>query len=376
MVRILFITTLDLQIHTFHERIIHSLVSEGNLVDAATNGFYTDNNQVNGTYTNPDLHEKYVVPFSRNPLNSSNFKAEHMIRQLILDNHYDIVSCHSPSAGFYGRRAARGLDVKVIYTAHGFHFFKGAPFINNTAYKAMEQIAAHWTDVLMTINPEDYHAAEKFHYKKGGGPVYIPGIGVDVHGIQKLKTDKAEIRKELGLPEDAFILYSIGELIPRKNHRFVLESLKEDFHHHPDLHYVISGFGKLMPELNEYIRENGLEKQVHLLGFRTDARRLMYGMDLFVFPSLQEGLPVAVMEAMAAGLPCVVSDIRGSHDLIHDHENGLVYPSGDSASFRSCVKELKENEAERKAFALRAGQDAEQYSIEQIDPQILALYRK
>ena len=275
--KILFITTLDLQIQTFHLRTIHELKEKGHIVDVATNG----------TFTNDDIHQKYTVPFHRNPLHPDNLKAKTMLRKLILDNQYDIVSCHSPSGGFFGRMAARGLDVKVLYTAHGFHFWKGSPLINQLAFKNMERLAAHWTDTLMTINPEDYEAAKTFHYKAGGGPVYIPGVGVDVHGIQALKTDRNKARKELNLPEDSFMLYSIGELIPRKNHIFAVKALTEEFKKDPSLHYVICGGGEL-PELTSYIRDNYLESQVHLLGFRKDARKLMYGMDLFLFPSFQE----------------------------------------------------------------------------------------
>lgn len=375
IMKILFITTLDLQIHTFHERIIHALKEEGNIVDAATNGFLTDKQQ-NGEYQNPDIHQKYIVPFHRNPLHPDNLKAKNQLRKLIQENHYDVISCHSPSAGFYGRMAAKGLNVKVIYTAHGFHFWKGAPLINRTAYKGMEQLAAHWTDVLMTINPEDYEAARKFRYKPGGGPVYVPGIGVDVHGIQAFKTEKNIIRKELGIPEDAFVLYSIGEIIKRKNHIFILESLKDIFHRNPDLHYVIAGFGKLKPELEQYIKENHLESQVHLLGFRQDARRLLYGMDTFVFPSLQEGLPVAVMEAMAAGLPVIASDIRGNHDLVQNEKNGMIFPLNDAEAFRHCVEKLYKDPILRQAYGKQAQQDSEQYSLEAVEPQILALYRK
>lgn len=373
--KILFVTTLDLQIHTFHERIIHALKEQGNTIDSATNGFYTSDTPI-GSYKNEDLDHQYLVPFHRNPLHPDNLRAQREVRDLILKNHYDIVSCHSPSAGFYGRKAAEHLDVRVIYTAHGFHFWKGAPLINRTAYKSMEELAAHWTDVLMTINPEDYEAAKKFHYKHGGYPVYIPGIGVDVKAIRNLRCAPSEIRKELGIPDDAFVLYSVGELIHRKNHRFVLESLEQEFHQDPSLHYVIAGFGKLQGELTEYIETHNLKDQVHLLGFRKDARKLMYGMDAFVFPSYQEGLPVAVMEAMAAGLPVIASDIRGNHDLIQDGSNGFLFPVDDAGKFRSCVFRMKKSPELRRKFSAQCMKDSEQYSLEAVEPRILELYEK
>ena len=361
--KILFVTTLDLQIKTFHLRTIHELSARGDMVDAATNG----------DYTNADIHQKYTVPFHRNPLHPDNLKAVSALRRLIKENRYDIISCHSPSGGFFGRLAARGLDVRVLYTAHGFHFWQGSPFLNQAVFKNMERLAAHWTDTLMTINPEDYRAACQFHYKKGGGAVYIPGVGVDVRGIQALREDKSIIRRQLGIPEDAFVLYSVGELIPRKNHIFAVKALTEAFHSDPGLYYLIAGGGE-NPELSSYIREHGLEDQVRLLGFRTDARKLMYGMDLFLFPSFQEGLPVAVMEAMAAGLPIIASDIRGNHDLIEDGRNGFLYPVDERERFCACVKRLKEDASLREQFADAVRADSETYSVEQVQPQITALY--
>ena len=362
---ILFCTTLDLQIQTFHWRTINALSKMGHTVDAVTNG----------PYAIDSMHHKYTVPFHRNPLHPSNLKAEKMIRQLIQENHYDIISCHSPTAGFYGRKAAEGFDMKVIYTAHGFHFWKGSPWINQAAYKNMERLAARWTDVLVTINPEDFEAAETFTYKKGGGPVYIPGVGVDVRAIQAQKADKKEIRWELGIPEDAFVMYSIGELIPRKNHLFVFETLQKQFAVDPSLHYVIAGSGALTDSLQKWIRTHHLENQIHLLGFRKDARKLMYGMDVFLFPSLQEGLPVAVMEAMAAGLPVIASDIRGNHDLIQSGKNGFLYPSNEKEGFRFSLNELRRSEKMRESFGKQAQKDIEPYSLEAVEPQILNLYQ-
>ena len=362
--KILFVTTLDLQIDTFHHRTIKYLADEGNIVDVATNG----------TKTWEGVHAKYTVPFHRNPLHPDNLKARNMLRKLIQENRYDIISCHSPSGGFFGRMAAKGLDVKVIYTAHGFHFWNGAPLVNRVVFKKMEALAAHWTDVLVTINPEDYAAAQKFHYKPNGKAVLIPGVGVDVKGIKAMRTEKDIIRRELNIPEEAFAMYSIGELIPRKNHIFVLETLEETFRSHPDLHYFIAGNGALTDELTQWIREHNLTDQIHLLGFRKDARRLMYGMDLFLFPSKQEGLPVAVIEAMAAGLPVIASDIRGSHDLIRNEENGMLYPVTDAAGFLAAFQKLYASPALRQKLGRQASLDADAYSLEEVEPKILALY--
>ena len=340
--KILFVATVDLHIQTFHLRTIHQLHARGDIVDVCTNG----------TYTNEDIHHKYTLPFSRNPLSLSNLKAKKELRKILIQEKYDILSCHTPLAAYFARMAAKGLNIKVIYTAHGFHFYKGAPLVNTLIYKTMEKRAAKYTDTLVTINPEDYEAAKKFIYKSNGGPIYIPGVGID-----------------------AFVLYSIGELIKRKNHKFVIDALKEELVNNPHLYYVIAGNGKLTDYYKEYIHENGLDNKVILLGFRKDARKLMYGMDAFVFPSYQEGLPVSVIEAMSAGLPIIATDIRGHHDLIQSGKNGYLYTVNDTNTFIKEVYTLMNNIEIRKELGNQAQIDADEYSIENVDPKIMELYK-
>ena len=363
--KILFVATVDLHIQTFHLRTIHQLHARGDIVDVCTNG----------TYTNEDIHHKYTLPFSRNPLSLSNLKAKKELRKILIQEKYDIISCHTPLAAYFARMAAKGLNIKVIYTAHGFHFYKGAPLVNTLIYKTMEKRAAKYTDTLVTINPEDYEAAKKFTYKSNGGPIYIPGVGIDVKKIQSLKCDKSLIRKELNIPEDAFVLYSIGELIKRKNHKFVIDALKEELVNNPNLYYVIAGNGKLTDYYKDYLHENGLDNKVILLGFRKDARKLMYGMDVFVFPSYQEGLPVSVIEAMSAGLPIIATDIRGNHDLIQSSKNGYLYTVNDTNTFIKEVHTLMNNIEIRKELGNQAQIDADEYSIENVDPKIMELYK-
>ena len=362
--KILFVATVDLHIQTFHLRTIHELSKRGDTVDVVTNG----------TYTNDDIHHKYTLPFSRNPFSLDNVKAKNELRKILIKEKYDIMSCHTPLAAYYARIASKGLNMKVIYTAHGFHFYKGAPLVNTLIYKTMEKHAAKYTDTLVTINPEDYEAAKKFTYKPNGGPIYIPGVGIDVHKIQSLKCSKEEIRKELNIPSDAFVMYSIGELIKRKNHKFVIDTMKEELLNNPNLYYVIAGNGKLTDYYKEYIHELGLDNQVRLLGFRKDARKLMYGMDIFLFPSIQEGLPVSVIEAMSAGLPVIATDIRGNHDLIQDNKNGYLYTLDDSNTLKDRIHTLMNNTELRNTLGLQAQKDAETYSIENVDPMIMKLY--
>ena len=363
--KILFIATVDLHIQTFHLRTIHQLHARGDIVDVCTNG----------TYTNEDIHHKYTLPFSRNPLSLSNLKAKKELRKILIQEKYDILSCHTPLAAYFARMAAKGLNIKVIYTAHGFHFYKGAPLVNTLIYKTMEKRAAKYTDTLVTINPEDYEAAKKFTYKSNGGPIYIPGVGIDVKKIQSLKCDKSLIRKELNIPEDAFVLYSIGELNENKNHQFVIDTLKDELLNNPNFYYVVAGRGKLEDYYKEYLEKEHLTNKVLFLGFRTDARRLLYCADVFVFPSKREGLPVSVIEAMSAGLPIVATDIRGNHDLIKDGINGYLYPVDNKDIFKQRISALHNDKELRDKLGQEAYKNADEYSIERVDPMIMGLYK-
>lgn len=260
-------------------------------------------------------HGKWFnLPSTRKPWDfKGNGRALKIVTELINDNQYDFIHCHTPLGSVIGRIAAHRTGTKIIYTAHGFHFYNGAPLKNWLMYYPVERFLSRWTDVLITINEEDYkRAIEKFH---AGKTVYIPGIGVDTkkYAPENTAIIRENKRKEIGVPENARLLISVGELIERKNHKAVvraLQNLPDDYW------YVIVGKGELRDELME------LDKTGHLilLGFRTDIRELLWSSDLFVFPSVQEGLSVALMEAMSAGLPCIVSKIRGNTDLIKDED--------------------------------------------------------
>lgn len=362
--KILFAATVDNHILSHHLRIIHQLHESGHMVDVASNG----------DYTNADIHQKFNVCWSRNPLSPDNLKAFHQIRKILRENQYDIISCHTPISSFFTRVANGQGRAKVIYTAHGFHFFAGAPLLNQTVYKTMERIGARYTDVLVTINKEDERAALKFHLRPGGRVVWIPGVGVELKGIEAARTPRREIRSELGLAEDDFVLLSMGDLNKNKNQMFVMESLVEAFKKDVHLHYVLCGKGPLEARYRKFIADNNLEKQIHLLGYRTDVLRLLYGMDVYLSPSLREGLPVSVMQAMAAAVPVIAADVRGNRDLIANEKNGLLYPGGDRNALVRAVNRLRVDQNLYRRLAAQAKADVQKYDAEVIDPEILSLY--
>lgn len=229
---------------------------------------------------------------------------------------YAWIHCQSPVGGVLARLVAHQRGIGVVYTAHGFHFCQGAPGRNWLLYYPVEKLLSHWTDVLVTVNREDsLLARQNFH---AGKNCAIPGIGVEVERFQAGARDravaKAGLRRQLGIPETAVLLLSVGELSRRKNHRAVLRVLAGL--QREDVYYVICGQGPLRDELQRQAKRYGIADRVRMPGYMQDIRAAYQAADIFVFPSRQEGLPVALLEAMASGLPCIVSDIRGNRELI------------------------------------------------------------
>lgn len=255
------------------------------------------------------------IDFDRNPLSAKNLRARKQLLELMKREKYDIMHCNTPSGGMVGRLCAAQLKTpKVIYMAHGFHFWKGAPLKNWLLYYPVERILAHMTDRLITINKEDFARAQHFHYKKGGYAVYVPGVGIETSKFKKDEEIREKKRKELGITENEIMLLSVGEINSNKNHKVVIDALAKL--NRKDFRYVICGIGPLIDTYKEIVKEKGLEKQVVFAGFRTDIADYYQAADIFVISSYREGLSVSLMEAMSADLPCVASRIRGNVDLM------------------------------------------------------------
>lgn len=276
----------------------------------------------------------YNIPFERSPFNIRNIKAYSDLKRLIDAGNYNIVHCHTPVGGILARFAARDArkqGLKVIYTAHGFHFYKGAPLLNWLLFYPMEWICSWWTDVLITINKEDYRLAKrKFHAKK---IEYVHGVGIDVSKFRDGLIDIEEKRKSLNLHKGDIMLLSVGELSKRKNHEVVIRAIAQL--QIPQLKYFICGTGKLKGYLTSLIDKLDLQKQVFLLGYRNDISELCQAADLYILPSKQEGLPVALMEAIACKTPVICSDIRGNNDLIQDM--GCMFDACSIESTAKCI---------------------------------------
>ena len=261
----------------------------------------------------------HQIDFERNVFQlSGNYRAYRQIADLISKEEFALIHCHSPIGGVLGRLAARGVrknGTRVFYTAHGFHFYKGAPKLNWMVYYPIERFCSRFTDKLITINKEDFELAKnKFKAKEVH---YVPGVGIDLSRFENINVDKGAKRNEIGVPEDVLLLLSVGELNENKNHQIVIKALAKL--NDSNMHYAIAGIGEKAAELTDLANALGVGDRVHLLGFRTDVAELYKTADLYIHPSFREGLPVAVMEAMASKTTVLASRIRGCKDIVSDN---------------------------------------------------------
>lgn len=320
---------------------------------------------------------RHHIDIQRSPFSPKQIKAFFQLKKIMKDEKFDLVHCHAPMGGVLGRLCAKVTNISpVLYTAHGFHFYKGAPFINNVIYKTIERITARWTDALITINEEDYNAAKKFTYKKNGKVYKIPGVGVDTSYIKELQIDRELLRLRLGFDSSDFILISVGELNDNKNHQAVIKAItllpnevKEK------VKYIVCGRGNNYNKLTKLIKDNMLENNIYLLGYRKDIIELLKGADVFIFPSKREGLSKSIMEAMAAGLPIIASKIRGNVDLVKDNENGYILEVKDSIKLSEKINLLYENEKLREKFKENSKVLSEKYSIEIVNSIMRKIYK-
>ena len=269
-----------------------------------TKGLIKELKQLNVVY--------HQIGFSRSPSDiKRTVNSYYALDRLIRGNDYSFVHCHTPLVSAMARVICHRYGVKVIYTAHGFHFYKGAPIKNWLFFYPIEWICSWWTDVLITINKEDYKRAKRrLHAKK---TTYVLGVGIDTDKFASNKNVRERIREELGLKDSQIMILSVGELNDNKNHISVIRAIKNT-----EYVYVIVGKGDKKKDLEKAAKENNVD--LRLLGYREDVADIYNAADVYVLPSKREGLNVSLMEAMASGLPVACSRIRGNVDLIGDEE--------------------------------------------------------
>lgn len=357
MKKVLFTATVDSHILQFHMPYIQWFKDLGYEVHVASNG----------TNKMSNVDRKFNVPFERQPIKANCWEAYKVLRELVKQNHYEIVHCHTPMGAVLTRLACMRLkktdEVKVLYTAHGFHFYKGAPLINWALYYPIEKWLSRYTDCLITMNEEDFSAAVN-HKFKSEKIAFVHGVGVDIERFKPRSEQMKELlRKEYGFNITDFILIYVAELTPRKHQDLLIEMMKKLTIKIPEVKLLLVGNGELEKQYKQIVKESKLSDHIFFLGYRQDVHRLMGLSDLAVSASRQEGLPVNVMEAMATGLPLVVTDCRGNRDLVKNTINGYVVGMDDAEEFTKMVELLYSSSELREKFGHRSLSIMNAYSL-------------
>lgn len=365
-------------IQQFNMNNVRILLERGYQVDVACN--MEEGSTISAEKVDAMRHELgamgcrvFHIPVPRSPSAVGAFVASlRQTRQRMNMEGYELVHCHSPIGGVICRVANRLSRyygrTRMIYTAHGFHFYTGAPLKNWLLYYPVEWLCAHFTDVLITINKEDYERARK--KMKAKRVEYVPGVGIDLTKFGHTPIDKAAKRRELGVPEDARLLLSVGELNENKNHETVIRAIAD-----LDVYYAIAGEGDLHEHLQGVIDELGLSGRVKLLGYRDDVAELYQAADVCVFPSFREGLGLAAIEGMACGLPLIVADNRGTREFCEDGKNGFVCAADSVDDFSRAIGKLLEDATLRETFGQVNKTKAQRFGISPVNEKMTRIYQ-
>lgn len=331
-----------------------------------------------GNLTLPFVDKKYEIDIQRSPFSVKNLRAYKQLKSIIEANHFQIIHCHTPMGGALSRLAAREVrreGTKVIYTAHGFHFYKGAPFLNWLFYFPIEKWLAHYTDCLIAINQEDYHLARTLQFK-AGCIKHVHGVGVDTKRFCPInEQNKASLRKSFGYSPDDFLIVYVAEFNKNKNQQLLIHLLSSIKHKLPRAKLLLVGDGKLLETSQVLAKKLAVTDHVDFLGYLDDVLPYLQISDIAVGSSLREGLPVNIMEAMSCSLPIVASDNRGHRELIQNGETGWIETRQLMNSMADKIIDLAIHYEKRKRFGQLGQQLVEtKYSTDVVKKEMSQIY--
>lgn len=370
MKKVLFTATVDSHILQFHIPYLKLFKEKGYGVHVATNG----------TANIPYCDVKHVVSFERSPIKINNLKAIKQLKKIINKEKFEIIHCHTPVGGVLTRLAAkkaRKKGTRVIYTAHGFHFYKGAPLLNWLIYYPIEKWLSRYTDCLITINKEDYELAKK-KFRKCKQIELVHGVGLDTtkFDIKISNQALATLKDEISIKKDNIVLTYIAELNKNKNQQLLIKTI-EQIVKEGDTRYILLlvGDGKLKERYQKYVKKHKLENNIKILGKRNDIAKILKITDIYVASSLREGLPVNILEAMYMGLPIVATDNRGHRELIKNKKNGYIIDSEQKKKdFCEKIIELSHNKKIYNKFKEENKKIVKKFSLEEVTKEIRKIY--
>ena len=367
MKKVLFVATITNHINTFHIPYLKWFKEQGYEVHVASKG--------DEEIEYCDKH--YNLPFERFPIKKENINVYKSLKKIIEENQYEIIHCHTPVGGVLTRLAARKArknGTRVIYTAHGFHFYKGAPILNWIIYYPLEKICSKWTDCLITITEEDYELAKRKFKVPQIEHVYGVGINTDRFKRELTEQEKDNERKKLNIEKNDIVFSYVAELNKNKNQMLLIKAIEQLKNEYANVKLLLVGNGTLYETYNNYIKENRLEENVQLLGRRSDINEILSITDIYLASSIREGLPVNVMEAMYKGLPIIATDNRGHRELVINEENGYLVNAEEKMIV--AIKRILSNQSVKNRFSQKNKLFVKKYLFDNIKKIMEEIYIK
>jgi glycosyltransferase involved in cell wall biosynthesis len=369
MKKILYVTTVSLTLNTFLIPHMNHLIRNGFIVEAASNIDVPFSKE----FLDLDInHTK--VNFSRNPINPINIKAYREIVKLQREKQFDIVNVHTPVAAFITRLALRNSKVKVVYTAHGFHFYKGAPIINWLLYYPLERLAARWTDVILTINKEDLERAKCFTLRNCGQVYLISGVGIEETKYYIENFHRNSYRENLNLKEEEFVILVLAELNKNKNHIQIIKAMYLLQKQYPKIKVLFAGRGPLEKKLRKIVEKLKLNNNINFIGFRNDIPQLLHSCDCIGLFSYREGLGKCLLEGMLLGKPLIATNTRGARELICHGDNGFLVELGDYRELSEYIEKIYKDESLKKHFKENSKSKITKYIMNNVLKEIINFY--
>lgn len=368
MKKILYIASRDTHLTSFHIPYINWLKEKGHEVHLAYKGPRVISN----------VDRIWKIQFERSPFKISNLNLYRELKSIIDDNNYDLIHCHTPTVSVLTRLAARSSrrrGTKVLYTSHGFMFYKGAPVKNWIFFFPIQWLLSLISDALITVNKEDYIRIirKKFPVK---GKYMINSIGIDSRRINiNNYPDRDQLRDELGYKIDDIIVLYIAEFNPGKRHEFVLESFKELRMNNPNLKLQFAGGGLLLEAMRQKVREMGLKDHISFLGFTKDIAKYIKITDIGISASNREGFGLGVAEINMCGIPIVISNIRGHNEIVEDGVNGFLFDVNTKEQFISKINLLIKDDKLREEMGQIGRSMMKKYQVENTLEEMKVIYK-
>ena len=355
MKKVLFVATITGHIKSFHIPYLKWFKEQGYEIYVASSG----DEEI------PYCDKHFNLNFARFPIKLQNIKVYKELKNIIEENKYEIIHCHTPVGGVITRLAARNArkkyNTKVIYTAHGFHFYKGAPAINWMIYYPIEKYLARYTDCLITINQEDYERAKR-KIKKAKSIKYVHGVGFNVERLNIVPEEN--YKERMNCNKDDIVFSYVAEINKNKNQKMIVKCIKQIKNDYPNIKVLLAGKDNSNGKLEELVIEEGLQDNIIILGNRDDVGKLLSITDIYLATSLREGLPVNIMEAMYKKLPIIAMNNRGHRALIENGKSGIIIEN--EKMMKEKIIELIEDKNFRKQLGDEAFKTSKKYSIEKV----------